>query len=109
MEDKNCDLLFEYLRSILYNSNVQTLDISTLGEFSEAFNTMTAQLKKNTKRCIASYKTERLPFRVRHCGKGDVLFFISEERREHQAAAQRPISRSRRQRPPMVRIVRLPI
>lgn len=32
MEDKNCDLLFEYLRSILYDSNVQTLDINTLDE-----------------------------------------------------------------------------
>ncbi len=30
MQDKNCDLLFEYLRSILYDSKVQTLDVRTL-------------------------------------------------------------------------------
>ncbi len=29
-EDKNCDLLFEYLRSILYDQKVQPLDISKL-------------------------------------------------------------------------------
>ena len=32
MEDKNCQRLFEYLRSILYDSKVQTLDINTLDE-----------------------------------------------------------------------------
>ena len=30
MEDKNCDLLFEYLRSILYDSTVKPLDIDQL-------------------------------------------------------------------------------
>ena len=28
MEDKNCELLFEYLRSILYDKEIQTLDIT---------------------------------------------------------------------------------
>jgi len=32
MEDKNCQQLFEYLRSILYDATVQPLDISTLDE-----------------------------------------------------------------------------
>ncbi len=32
MNDKNCELLFEYLRSILYDSSVQKLDISELDE-----------------------------------------------------------------------------
>lgn len=32
MEDKNCQQLFEYLRSILYDAPVQPLDISTLDE-----------------------------------------------------------------------------
>lgn len=32
MEDKNCQQLFEYLRSILYDAHVQPLDISTLDE-----------------------------------------------------------------------------
>jgi len=32
MNDKNCELLFEYLRSILYDSSVQELDISELDE-----------------------------------------------------------------------------
>ena len=32
MEDKNCELLFEYLRSILYDSKVKTLDIKELDE-----------------------------------------------------------------------------
>lgn len=32
MEDKNCEMLFEYLRSILYDPSVQTLDVSTLDE-----------------------------------------------------------------------------
>ncbi|MCI7812596.1 MAG: GGDEF domain-containing protein [Lachnospiraceae bacterium] len=32
MEEKNCKLLFEYLRSILYDSEVQTLDISLLDQ-----------------------------------------------------------------------------
>lgn len=31
-EDKNCDLLFEYLRSILYDSQIQTLDVAKLDE-----------------------------------------------------------------------------
>ena len=31
-EDKNCDLLFEYLRSILYDSQIQTLDVAKLEE-----------------------------------------------------------------------------
>ena len=31
-EDKNCDLLFEYLRSILYDSQIQTLDVVKLDE-----------------------------------------------------------------------------
>lgn len=32
MEDKNCELLFEYLRSILYDKEIQTLDITKLDE-----------------------------------------------------------------------------
>ncbi len=32
MEDKNCELLFEYLRSILYDSEVKPLDIDCLDE-----------------------------------------------------------------------------
>ena len=32
MEDRNCELLFEYLRSILYDSEVKTLDIDCLDE-----------------------------------------------------------------------------
>lgn len=32
MKDKNSDLLFEYLRSILYDSSIQSLDISSLDE-----------------------------------------------------------------------------
>ena len=32
MEDRNCQLLFEYLRSILYDSKVQKLDIEELDE-----------------------------------------------------------------------------
>ena len=32
MEDKNCDRLFEYLRSILYDPKAQPLDVSTLDE-----------------------------------------------------------------------------
>ena len=32
MEDKNCDLLFEYLRSILYDSKIKTLDLKELEE-----------------------------------------------------------------------------
>ena len=32
LEDKNCDLLFEYLRSILYDVQIQTLDVSALDE-----------------------------------------------------------------------------
>ena len=32
MEDKNCQQLFEYLRSILYDSKVQPLDVSALDE-----------------------------------------------------------------------------
>lgn len=32
MKDKNSDLLFEYLRSILYDSSIQSLDISNLDE-----------------------------------------------------------------------------
>ncbi|MEI3281160.1 MAG: diguanylate cyclase [Eubacterium ramulus] len=31
-EDKNCDLLFEYLRSILYDSQIQMLDVVKLDE-----------------------------------------------------------------------------
>ena len=31
-EDKNCDLLFEYLRSTLYDSQIQTLDVVKLDE-----------------------------------------------------------------------------
>ena len=30
MEDRNCELLFEYLRSILYDSEVKTLEIDSL-------------------------------------------------------------------------------
>lgn len=30
MEDKNCELLFEYLRSILYDAKIQTLDVKEL-------------------------------------------------------------------------------
>jgi len=30
MEDKNCELLFEYLRSILYDPSPEKLDISQL-------------------------------------------------------------------------------
>ena len=32
MEDRNCELLFEYLRSILYDSEVKTLEIDSLDE-----------------------------------------------------------------------------
>ena len=32
MEDKNCELLFEYLRSILYDSTVKPLDLGALDE-----------------------------------------------------------------------------
>ena len=32
MEDRNCELLFEYLRSILYDSEVKTLEIDRLDE-----------------------------------------------------------------------------
>lgn len=32
MEEKNCELLFEYLRSILYDSDIQSIDIDTLDE-----------------------------------------------------------------------------
>lgn len=32
MEDKNCELLFQYLKSILYDPSVQPLDISSLDE-----------------------------------------------------------------------------
>ena len=32
MEDKNCEVLFEYLREILYDPKVQTLDINQLDE-----------------------------------------------------------------------------
>lgn len=32
MEDKNCELLFEYLRSILYDSQIDSLDIKSLDE-----------------------------------------------------------------------------
>ncbi len=32
MEDRNCELLFEYLRSILYDAKVQPLDINELDE-----------------------------------------------------------------------------
>lgn len=32
MEDRNCELLFEYLRSILYDSEVKSLDIDCLDE-----------------------------------------------------------------------------
>ena len=32
MEEKNCQLLFEYLRSILYDTNVKSLDIGELDE-----------------------------------------------------------------------------
>ena len=32
MEDKNCALLFEYLRSILYDSKVKPLDLEALDE-----------------------------------------------------------------------------
>ena len=32
MEDKNCEMLYEYLRSILYDSKIQTLDIEQLDE-----------------------------------------------------------------------------
>ena len=32
MEDRNCELLFEYLRSILYDAKVQTLDLDELDE-----------------------------------------------------------------------------
>ncbi len=32
MEDRNCELLFEYLRSILYDSKVKSLDINCLDE-----------------------------------------------------------------------------
>ncbi len=32
MENKNCEILFEYLRDILYNPKVQTLDVNTLDE-----------------------------------------------------------------------------
>lgn len=32
MEDKNCELLFEYLRSILYDSQINSLDIESLDE-----------------------------------------------------------------------------
>ena len=32
MEDKNCDLLFEYLRSILYDTKVSSLALSDLDE-----------------------------------------------------------------------------
>ena len=32
MEDRNCELLFEYLRSILYDSEVKPLEIDSLDE-----------------------------------------------------------------------------
>lgn len=32
MENNNCDLLFDYLRSILYDSKIQTLDLEVLDE-----------------------------------------------------------------------------
>ena len=32
MENRNCEMLFEYLRSILYDSTIETLDISRLDE-----------------------------------------------------------------------------
>lgn len=32
MEDKNCELLFEYLRSILYDKHIQTLELDELDE-----------------------------------------------------------------------------
>ena len=32
MEHDNCDQLFEYLRSILYDRHIQTLDIESLDE-----------------------------------------------------------------------------
>ena len=32
MEDRNCEILFEYLRDILYNPKVQSLDVNTLDE-----------------------------------------------------------------------------
>ena len=32
MEEKNCKLLFEYLRDILYDPKVKTLDVNELDE-----------------------------------------------------------------------------
>ena len=32
MEKKNCDLLFEYLRSILYDPEIKPLDLDSLDE-----------------------------------------------------------------------------
>lgn len=32
MDNRNCEMLFEYLRSILYDSTIETLDISKLDE-----------------------------------------------------------------------------
>ena len=32
MKDKNCEALFEYLRGILYDPKVQTLDVNELDE-----------------------------------------------------------------------------
>ena len=32
MDDQNCELLFEYLRSILYDSEIHTLDIEVLDD-----------------------------------------------------------------------------
>ena len=32
MKDRNCELLFEYLRSILYDSEVKPLEIDSLDE-----------------------------------------------------------------------------
>ena len=33
MEDKNSELLFEYLRSILYDKKIQPLDVAALTDF----------------------------------------------------------------------------
>ena len=53
MEDKNCEFLFEYLRSILYDKEIQTLDITKL---DEPYQTFLWEIGKNTEKSEGSFK-----------------------------------------------------
>ena len=61
MEDRNCELLFEYLRSILYDSEVKTLEIDSLDEPFRKLGMGLQYLEtavKEMKQCSAAHNDE---------------------------------------------------